>query len=202
MLTLDERRRVEDAVRLAEAGTAGEIVVVMARQAASYRSVPLAYALAGAALTPPFLVALTQLPTIRIFAAQLLVALVLLVATAPTTLRPRLVPDAVRRMRGREAAAREFERRGMADTRGRTGVLLYVAHAERYAEVVGDVTIAAKVDEAEWRAIVTALVAALDQGRAADGLIAAVGGIGAILARHVPAGSGDQDELPNRVVLI
>lgn len=200
MLSEAERDRVEAAVRTAEEGTAGEIVVVLARQAASYRSLPLLYGLAGALATPLPLILLTRLPAMQIFAAQLLVAT--LAIGAAVALGLALVPHAVKRARARAAAAREFVSRGMADTRGRTGILLYVARAERYAEVVGDVTIAQRVEAAEWRGVIEALTAAMAAGRTADALVAAIAHIGAILARHVPPEAEVRDELPNRIVLL
>ena len=202
MLSEPERQRIEAAVRRAEAGTAGEIVVVVARQAASYRSVPLLYGLAAALLAPWPLLLGTEMAAGRIFAVQLAVALLAMLATFGADARIALVPPAVRRARAREAAAREFAGRGLADTRGRTGVLLYVAEAERYAEVIGDRAIADRVDAGEWRRVIEGLVEGIGRGSLAAGLEAAVGQIGAILARHVPPGSDPSDELPNRVVLL
>lgn len=202
MLTASERLDVEAAVRRAEATTAGEIVVVATRQAGRYRSVPLVYGLATALLSPWPLLLWSDLSVTRIVVAQLALTLAALLVTAPARYRACLAPPAWRRARAREAAAREFVARGMADTRGRTGVLLFVAEAERYAEVVGDVGIAGRVDEADWRAVIDRLVPALADGRRGAGLAAAVAAIGDILARHVPPGEADTDELPNRVVVL
>lgn len=200
MLSPAERDRVEEAVRRAEAGTAGEIVVMIARQAGSYKSEPLLYGLFVALLVPWLLVLLTALSTPRILTLQ--AAVVALVMAAASFLGPHAVPWRLRRLRARAAAAREFASRGMTDTRGRTGVLLYVAVAEHYAEVLGDVGIARKVEEAEWRGVIEALVAAMGTGRRADAVVAAVERIGTILARHVPPDAEDRDELPNRVVVV
>src|SRR4051794_33923850 len=86
--------------------------------------------------------------------------------------------------------------------RGRTGVLLFVSAAERYAEVVADEGIAARVDERAWRDIITELVESIQGGRAADGIAAAVQRIGQILAEHVAPQVGNPDELSNKVILI
>lgn len=201
-MTRDDMSRIEAAIREAERGTAGEIVLVLARRAASYRSVPLLYALVAALATPWPLLAWANLAPARAAMVQLAVAALVLAVTATSAWRHKLVPHRVRRARAREAAEREFVARGMAETRGRTGVLIYVAEAERHAEVIGDVAIAGRVADAEWRAVVDDLVAGFGQGRAADGLVAGIGRVGAILARHVPPGAGDTDELPNRVVQV
>lgn len=200
MLSEPERDRIEAAVRAAERDSAGEIVVLLARRAGTYKSIPLCYALAGALGVPWPLLLGTDLAAARILTVQAAVALALLALAA--LLGPAAVPHRLKRARARAAAAREFVARGMADTRGRTGILLYVAVAERYAEVVGDVTIAARVGEAEWRGVIDALLAAMAEGRTADALVAAIGRIGAILARHVPPEADDRDELPNRIVVV
>lgn len=200
MLSEADRLRVEAAIAQAESGTAGEIVLVLARRAASYRSVPFAYGLLVALLVPWPLMWLSDLGTARLLLVQLVATLVAVLAASPAAIRHRLVPRLIRRRRGREAAQRAFDSLGLTRTRGRTGILLYVAQAERHAEVIGDAAIAARVDEAEWRAIIADLVDGVRRDGTAEGLLAAIARIGAVLARHVPAGSENPDELPNRIV--
>jgi putative membrane protein len=200
MLTEDEQARVAAAIKEAERRTAGEIVVVVAARASAYRSVPLLYALLGGLASPWPLIWLTDLSAARIFTIQLVVALVLLMLCSAR--KRAFVPAFIRHARCREAAAREFRTRGLSRTRERTGVLIYVAAAEHYAEVVADAGIAAQVDETVWRDTITELVTAIHDGRAADGLVTAVVRVGAILAKHAPPRVGDRDELPNKMILI
>ncbi|MDB5510985.1 MAG: hypothetical protein JWR08_468 [Enterovirga sp.] len=202
MLNQDEKRRIEAAIREAERGTAGEIVVVVTRQASRYRAVPILYSLVAALLTPWPLILFTELGPTRIGLVQLGLALAVLLLSGLPGLRFALVPPSLKRMRAREAAQREFASRGMTDTRGRTGVLLFVAEAEHHAEVIGDVAISGEVPEEAWRGVIEALATAFRARRYADGLVAAIAAVGAILARHAPPGAGDVDELPNRVVLL
>ncbi|HEX8167584.1 MAG TPA: TPM domain-containing protein [Beijerinckiaceae bacterium] len=202
MLDAADRERIAAAIREAEARTAGEIVVVVARQAGSYRSVPLLYALVGALAAPWPLIRLTDLSAAGIFIVQLAVALAVAAAFSWPGRRPALVPRSIRRARAHEAAAREFLARGLTRTRERTGVLIFVALAERYAEVIADAGIAGRVDPAVWRDTVAELIEALRAGRAGDGLMSAVRRVGAILAEHAPPPADDADELPNKVIVI
>lgn len=202
MLTDADRLRIEAAVREAERGTAGEIVVVVARQASRYRTVPLLAGLVVALASPWLLVLLTGLGPTRIALCQGGASLCALALAAWPPLRLALVPGAVKRARARETAEREFASRGMTETRGRTGVLLFVAEAERHAEVLGDVAIAGLVPDESWRGVIDALTDAFARKAYAEGLEAAIAAIGVILARHAPPGAGDTDELPNRVVLL
>jgi putative membrane protein len=138
----------------------------------------------------------------RIFTAQLAAALLALIVFSFATQPRALVPAFIRHARCREAAAREFRARGLARTGGRTGVLIYVAAAEHYAEVVADEGIAAHVDEMVWRETITELVTGIRSGRAGEGLVRAVGRVGAILADKAPRQPDDQDELSNKVIMV
>ncbi len=202
MIEAEDRERLVEAIREAEAATAGEIVVVVARQASGYRSVPILWAMLGALASPWPLIWITTLGPSQIFLAQLVVALALSVALSLPKRRYALVPGFMKRARAHEAATREFVGRGLTRTRERTGVLIYVAAAEHYAEIIADTGIADRVDAGVWRETIADLVEAIKAGRAADGLVAAVRRVGAILAEHAPPRSDDLDELSNKVILI
>jgi putative membrane protein len=116
-------------------------------------------------------------------------------------LRLWLVPRAVRRARAHRAALEQFVLRGITRTKNRTGVLIFVSLAERYARIVADEGIAAKVPNAEWQAAIDALTAHMRDGRIADGFRAAIERCGAVLAAHAPP-DGSPNELPDRLYVI
>jgi len=202
MITAEDQIRLAEAIRDAESRTAGEIVVVVAQEASHYRSIPILWALLMALAIPWPLIALTALGPTRIFQVQLLVALAMSVFLSLPKRRFSLVPRFIKHARAREAAAREFLRRGLTRTRDKTGVLIYVAMGEHYAEILADAGIADRVDADLWRDIIRDLTGAIKEGRIADGLMGAVERSGAILAEHAPPRPGDEDELPNKVILL
>ncbi|WP_439499290.1 TPM domain-containing protein [Bosea sp. (in: a-proteobacteria)] len=198
----EDRDAIAEAVRQAESQTAGEIVVVIDRAASSYRTVPVVMALALALFVPWPLLWLTLTSAPRIFLIQLICAALLLAALLWYGRGGRFVPGFVKRRRAHDVALREFTARGLTRTRGRTGVLLYVALQERYAEVVADLAIEDEIDPAVWRGIIEPLLEAAREDRLRAGLVDAVGAVGAVLARHAPPAADDVDELPNKVVLL
>ncbi|MFN3671722.1 MAG: TPM domain-containing protein [Bosea sp. (in: a-proteobacteria)] len=197
-----DREAIAEAVRQAELTTAAEIVVVIERAASGYRSVPLALALLLALLLPWPLLALTATSAPRIFLIQLVAAAVLIAALQWYGRGGRFVPGFIKRRRAHDAALREFTARGLARTQGRTGVLLYVALQERYAEILADSAIETRVEPGAWEGVIGALLDEARAGRVVEGVIAAVGAVGVVLARHAPRQEGDVDELPNKVVLL
>ena len=202
MITTEERERLASAIQDAEAGTAGEIIVVVAAQASGYRSVPILWALLAALAVPWPLIWITTLGPTQIFLAQLVCALVLSVALSVPKRRYALVPGFMKRARAHEAAVREFVARGLTRTRERTGVLIYVAAAEHYAEVLADTGIADRVEDGVWQETIADLIDAIKAGQAADGLTTAVRRVGHILAEHAPPRADDMNEIPNKVILL
>ena len=201
VLTAEARARIAEAVARAEAGTSGEIVVMLSARAGTYRSVVLIAALVGGLILPWPLIVLTAWSTAAILLAQAASVAGILAAGLYEPLRLSLVPARIRRNRAREAAHRAFWSRGLARTRGRTGILLYLAMAEHHAEIVADDGILALIGPDRWSATLADLLDTLRAATVEAGLLRAVERIGADLARHIPAGPDDPDELPNRVVV-
>ncbi|MBA4270214.1 MAG: hypothetical protein C0447_12450 [Methylobacterium sp.] len=201
---MDERDReaIAEAVREAEGQTAGEIVVMIDRAAASYRMVPVAMALTLSLLVPWPLLAMTETSAPRIFLIQLVCAVLLLASLLWYGRGGRFVPGFVKRRRAHDVALREFTARGLSRTRQRTGVLLYVAIQERYAEIIADSGIDGRVEQAVWDGIVESVVLAGREDRLREGIVTAVRAIGAVLANHAPRSPDDVDELPNNVVIL
>ena len=202
MLNSGDRDAIAEAVGEAERRTSGEIVVVIDRAAGSYLAVPVVLALTAALFVPWPLLALTMTSAPRIFLLQLIAAALLLAVLLWYGRGGRFVPGFVKRRHAHETALREFTARGLTLTRGRTGVLLYVAVQERYAEIVADAGIDGKVDEASWKGIIEPLLSAAREDRLREGLEVAVGAIGEVLAAHAPPAADDVDELPNKVVIL
>lgn len=197
-----QRDAVAEAIRRAEAGTSGEIVVIVDRAASSYRSVPIVAALVLALLLPWPLLWLTMTSAPRIFMIQLVTAAVLMAVLLWYGRGGSFVPGFVKRARAHDVALREFTARGLSLTRGRTGVLLYVALQERYAEVVPDAAFAGRIEPDVWRPVIERLLAEAKADRLGDGLVRAVAEIGVVLGRHAPPAADDVDELPNKVILL
>jgi putative membrane protein len=112
------------------------------------------------------------------------------------------VPRRAAHDRAHTEAMRQFFAQGLHHTENRTGVLIFASVAERYAEIVADAGINAKVTPETWDGAIAALIAGIKSEHAADGFIAAIEQCSAVLARHFPPGALKRDELPNKLVEI
>lgn len=197
-----DRERIVRAIQTAEETTAGEIFCVIARHSSDYRLVPLAWAAGLALLVPLPLIYFTLWPAWTIYVAQLALFMIAAIGLSWPPLRFHIVPRRAAHDRAHAEAMRQFFAQGLHQTESRTGVLIFASVAERYAEIVADAGINAKVTPDAWDGAVAALVAGLREGRAADGFIAAITQCGAILAQHFPPGALPRNELPNTLVEI
>ncbi|MDE8653266.1 TPM domain-containing protein [Novosphingobium album (ex Liu et al. 2023)] len=219
-LNEDDHRRVSDAVAQAEHGTAGEIVTILADRSDGYSDVALVWAamvalaaLCALAIVPEFYLGIVEWFAggwiVEWTARELLVlaagvatikfgAMVLLQLWTP--LKFLLIPSPIKAARVRDRAVRAFRIGAERRTTGRTGILIYLSMREHRAEIVADAAIAAKVAPDAWGDAMAAMIGELKDGRVADGMIAAIGKVGAILAENFPRADDDQNELPDRLI--
>lgn len=219
-MTDADRARVGAAVSAAEAGTAGEIVTIMAERSDDYADVALAWsalvgllALVALSLAPDFYIGIYDRLTGawaqewspgRLFGVAAMVAALKFAGTwlilLWRPLRLALTPRAIRAGRVHARALSAFRIGAERRTTGRTGILIYLSLAEHRAEIIADETIAAKVNADVWGDALAAMLIEIRRGQMADGLIAAIGRVGALLAEHLPRAADDVNELPDRLI--
>jgi len=215
-----DHARISAAVAAAEGTSAGEIVTIIAERSDDYLDVALAWsafvaltALTVLAVFPDFYLGLydrllgewgTEWTHRGIFALAAMVAtlkfLGMLVLQFWQPLKFWLVPRPVRAARVRTRAETLFKVGAERRTTGRTGVLIYLSLREHRAEIVADAAIAGKVSPEVWGAAMAAMLGPIREGRLADGMIAAIEQVGAVIAQHFPRASDDRNELPDRLI--
>jgi putative membrane protein len=201
-ISAQDHERIASAIRSAEAKTSGEIVCVLARTSSHATALPVVIAAAAALALPWLLVDFTAMTVHRILSLQVIVILALLVLLCLPRVRVVLMPRKARRAIAHRVAMEQFVSRGLARARDRSGILIFVSLAERYARIIADEGIAARVPQAEWQAAIDALVAHMRDGRIADGFITAIDLCGDKLAQHFPRAGASHDGLPDRIYLI
>jgi putative membrane protein len=201
LLSDAEQARIAAAVTAAEATTSGEIVVAVTPASPQSRLVPALAAVLIGLLVPGVLWATGLLRSFPwLYAAQFATLAVLLPLFLWPPVARWVVPRRLQAERAEEFAREQFHALGLHRTTQRTGVMIFVSLAEHHAELLADSGIAAQVPETAWRDIVAALVTAIRHDRLADGLVEAVQGCGALLARHFPCEAEPRNQIPDRFV--
>jgi putative membrane protein len=219
-LTDEDREKVSAAIAAAEANSNGEIVAVATPISDPYHDVALHWALvplfavlAWAAWRPTALTwwydfllggwqpdpTLSQLLTLlMVFAALKFTIALMILKWMP--LRLFLTPAATKHRRVRRRAIAIFKAAAEQRTTGRTGLLIYLSMAERRAEIVADEAILKVTDDHTWGEAMTALIENVRAGRAADGIVAAIERVGAVLSEHFPRSTADVNEIPDKLI--
>ena len=208
-LSEEEKVRISEAVRAAEARTKAEIVPMLVARSALYRD---AQHRAGLGLA---LVVLTTLlmgeglwvswAWQTVHAAWLLLATLLAYAvgswlgTFAPVIRGMTSTDRLRH-KVQLRAERAFAQHRLSRTSQRTAVLLMVSLLERHVYVLPDSGING-ITAAQWNEVVEAVVAKVRKRDIAGGFCSGIERCGVLVAQACPAVPGDNpDELPNRLV--
>jgi putative membrane protein len=202
MISEADKLEVERAIGEAEKGTSGEIVAVIARASGAYDYVPWLFGALGALAVPFPLIFWTWWPEEQIYLTQIGLFAVFAAALHYLPLRYMFVPRSVMRARAHRRAMSQFFAQNIYTAPGHTGVLLFVSVAERYAEIVTDAGIGAKVPASEWKDIIAGLTAEIGKGNAGKGLAQAVLRVGEHLSAHFPAPEDKANSLPNHLVML
>ncbi len=202
LLSESDQRQVADAIARVERDTDAELVTVLAARADDYTYISLLWAGLAALLIP----GLVNYRPLWFDAHQLLlvqwltfVGLGLLFRVPAIT--SRLVPRSVRHWRAANLARRQFLALDLHRTEGGTGMLIFVAEAERYVEILVDHGIAARLGDETWAAIVEAFTEAVRRGETLQGFLACIEACGQQLRTHLPATQA-RNELPDRLVVL
>lgn len=196
----DAKARVGGVIAEIERQTSAEIVVALRRASDRYRHTDYAAGAVAAWIAlavflyhpEPFDFTWLPLELAAIFA-------VFAIASAASPPARRLFTSAkVMDASVRRAARELFVDRGIARTKGRTGILVYVSALERRAEIVAD----AGVDEGalgpRWVDAKAKIGEAIDAG-SIDALVEALRAMGPILGDALPRAADDVNELPDEV---
>jgi putative membrane protein len=206
---------IERAIREAEQGTSGEIVVVASRVAGIY---------SWQEAVISFLCSLIVLslawrqwqgivdgsrwdtgPVVRFHLGWVILTLVLgfllgqlLVRAFPKIVSAFASRSSLRRHAERSAAL-AFRRYRISETRRDTGVMIFIAEMEQTVVVLGDDKISDCITQNDWEGIRDEILDGIKQRRPVEGLVAAIQKTGALLSHHVPCEGPIENELPDKL---
>ena len=197
---------VEDAIRVAEGKTSGEIVPMIVRRSSTIGHVPVVLA---CLLVTVFLIVDGpgwQYELIGEHWAWYLVDTVFLLLLsgqlARSPLLQRLLTTSDDQARQVDMRAQlEFYQSNLHTTTNATGVLLLVSLMEHRAVVLADTAIDAKVPQKTWDEVIGVTIDGIKKGHVGLGLAAAIERCGDILAAEFPIAEGDVNELGDTLII-
>lgn len=197
----DGKAALRRAIEAFEAGSSAELVIVVRPRSERYAHAPLIVgALAGLAGLAFLLYGEPAFRLHWFLVDPVLVAAIVAWLVRDSQAAARLLTPARWRREAVERAARAcFVEHGVGETRGRTGVLVYVSRAERMAVVLADSGVRRAVPREPWARAVAALAETAQRGAGAAELAPAIAGLGELCADVLPRADDDVNELPDEV---
>jgi len=199
--TVDEKARIEAAVRAAELRTSGEIVPLVVDTAYNY---PRAEIQGGGLLA----LAVAANLSWWLFDGSLWIFLAaFLVGYWPCRLLLRFLPPLLRLLihpaeidaEVEERAKTAFLDHGLHRTVDGTGILILICLFEHRVQVLADHGIHQAVPPETWQKIADLVTAGIKQGRTCEALCEAIAHCGDLLAEKFPPRADDRNELPNLI---
>jgi uncharacterized membrane protein len=100
-----------------------------------------------------------------------------------------------------ELAVRDFEKLGMTNTKGKTGILIFIIFGERYYDILADEGIYNKIPDSTWNNLENELVEDFRSGDYHHGILQIIEKMGNVLCQEFPRETGDINELPDDVIV-
>jgi putative membrane protein len=201
LLSEEDHRAIEAAIKQAEATTSGEIVFAAAEASANYHHATLQGAIIGMAVAAAVYLMLPIAHTTTVLLWTEVLSFAVCYALLPRlSWRRWIISRQEMEARVHEAALTQFYASGLYRTRESNGVEIYLSLLERMVVVIGDRGIHLKMGDQHWQSVRDLIIAGIRKGDARGGICAAIEGCGKALAQYFPSRTDDINELPDQVI--
>ena len=201
LLTEEDKQIIAEAIRKAESSTSGEIVFAITDASAHYRHATFQGAIAGAVIGSGVYISLPIFHSIWFLLWTQAISLTISYALfLYLPWRRWFIPSTEMDARVQDAGFTEFFTSNLHRTREANGVLIYLSCFEKRVVVLGDRGINEKMGPAGWDEVRDRIIRGIHDGKAREGICAAVELCGRTLAQHFPFVVGDTNELSNQVI--
>lgn len=201
LLSEEDHRAIEAAIKQAEANTSGEIVFAAAEASANYQHATLQGAIIGMAVAAAVYLLIPVAHTTTVLLWTQALSFAVCYALLPRlSWRRWIIPRDEMDARVKEAALMQFYAGGLYNTRESNGVEIYLSIFEREVVVIGDRGIHQKMGDQHWQNVRDLIIEGIKRGDARGGICAAIENCGKALAHYFPPRSDDINELPDQVI--
>jgi putative membrane protein len=201
LLSEEDHKAIEAAIKKAEATTSGEIVFAAAEASASYHHATLQGAIIGMAIAAAVFLMLPIAHTTTSLLWTEVISFAALYALLPRVpWRRWIISKQEMDARVQEAAFMQFYASGLYRTRESNGVEIYLSLFEREVVVIGDRGIHQKMGDQHWQNVRDLIILGIRKGDARGGICAAIESCGKALAEYFPPRTDDVNELSDRVI--
>lgn len=217
-LNPENLEKINQAVKKAERRTTGEIAVAFATESSDYASQELMFGII-CGFVYSFLLMLFYSSIEKIIqnrfwdysphhllifygVSTFLVILVFFMLGNLPFVDRLIVSEKTKIRKVHERAVRQFVESGIAHTRDRTGILIFISLLEKRVELLADRGISKKISQEQWNDMVNLMLEGIRKRHFIPHLVEAIARTGDLLASHFPAHPDDTNELCDDPVIL
>ncbi|HEY1385828.1 MAG TPA: hypothetical protein VGF43_19540 [Dongiaceae bacterium] len=201
MLSQEQAKRIEQAVKDAEAGTSSEIAVCLLPASGDDRGMAaIAGVIVFSAVRESLPVFWWGLDPLLLIVGALVAAILAFWLVERFDLGLRCLPARLLIKDARRAARAAFLDHALDDSPERNAVMLFVSRAERYVEILPDRAAAAAIEQNQWNGVVEEFRRGMKASDLGASVAGAVAKIGSLCAAHFPASAANPDRVPNQPI--
>lgn len=202
--TPEQNKQISEAVRKAELGTVGEIVPMVVARSHRYRWVHFLWFLIGllgasACLELCFDALLWHFSFHQILLWQLGGGVTGFLFSLIPWVHRKTVPTSMMAEAVHRNCLAQFVQAGLTETRGRSGILIFVSLFEHRVEILADAGIHRQVPKNYWKEQTDSIVQGVRTGQFVEALCRAISTMGSKLAEKFPSDEANPNELSNEL---
>ncbi len=206
--SVEEQKRICEAVHRAELKTSGELVPMLVSKSHAYPLAPIR----GGALVALIMALLLTAPLAEMFWLESSNLWVFLGLFLPVFCVVHLVIERSHRLKRwflfpgemdaevQNAAFAAFFRERLYKTRDENGILIFISLLEHRAWIIADTGISDRIDHEQWQNAVSIITRGIREKKQCDALCQAIEMIGDILEKEFPVRDDDMNELHDLII--
>lgn len=217
-LNKESLKKIREAVRKAESKTSGEIATAVTKESYDYAIYELIFAVIAGFIYLLIIMMFynpitawlqsifwdySPLYLLMFFGFSTFIVITIFYFLGNLPFLDRIIVSRkIRNKKVKERAIRHFMESGVANTRDRTGILIFISLLEKRVELIADSGINRKIDQIQWQHIVDNIVIGINEKKFVENLVNSIIECGEILKKHFPIKKDDENELKNDIKIL
>jgi len=196
-----EKELISKEIENLEKLSSAELVAVIAKKSSDYRYASLMISIFLVFLTSFVLFFIKEVSTLELLQYQLLIFMgTTLIFEKFDTLILKILPQSYKHQKASLYAKEQFNNLGLNRTKSKQAIMFFVSLNERYVEIITDSEISKEIPDDFWQQLVYEFTEDVKNENFLNGYLKAIKTSKAILIKHFPSQTNDENELSNEII--
>lgn len=201
LLKDNEKEQISKEIKNLEKLSSAELVAVIAKKSSDYKYVSLMISIFFVFLTSFILFFVKEVSTLELLQYQLLVFMgINLLFEKFDNLILKILPKSYKHQKASLYAKEQFNNLGLNRTKSKQVLMFFVSLDEKYVHILADSEISKEIPDDFWQQLVYEFTEDVKNENFVNGYLKAIKTSKAILIKHFPSQTNDENELSNEII--